>query len=217
MSGPAIHARGWHAWPPMTRISRCRFPLPGDARVRGFMMVIGQRRIRGIFREPEEARRLYAAARQQGHRASLMTIGPDRVLTHRITHIEPRKAIDIDLTYRHTLGQLDPGYRFVFPALADATGVDPVAIDLSVDLRPGVPVVELTSASLAIAHERLDADITRVTLADAEDAIANEPFDLRFRVADDARLARAADHDEPSPRGGDDALIAVDATAPREP
>ena len=49
------------------------FPLPHDAAVRDFVMVIGERRIRGIIREKEEARRIYQEARSQGYRAALLT------------------------------------------------------------------------------------------------------------------------------------------------
>jgi len=191
-----------------------RFPLPADARVREFVMVIGERRIRGIFRAPDEARRLYAAAKQQGYRASLITLGPDHVLRHRIANLAPRQTIDIDLTYRHTLEAHDDGYRFSLPRLAGATGIEHAAIDMTIDLQPGVAITELKSFSHRIEREALDATSTRVTLADDQTAMFDEPFDLRFRVAEGARLARAADHDEPGQSTRHDAAIAIDATRP---
>ena len=49
------------------------FPLPQDAAVNEFIMTIGDRRIRGIIREREEAEKIYREARRQGHVASLLT------------------------------------------------------------------------------------------------------------------------------------------------
>src|SRR5207249_3090985 len=49
------------------------FPLPENAAVNEFLMTIGDRRIRGIIREREEARQIYENARAQGYVASLLT------------------------------------------------------------------------------------------------------------------------------------------------
>ena len=51
------------------------FPLPQNAAVNEFVMTIGERHIRGIIREREEAERIYAEAKQQGYVASLLTAG----------------------------------------------------------------------------------------------------------------------------------------------
>ena len=44
------------------------FPLPHNAAVNEFVMTIGDRQIRGIIREKEEAQQIYAEARAQGYR-----------------------------------------------------------------------------------------------------------------------------------------------------
>src|SRR5688500_16457774 len=49
------------------------FPLPGNAAVDEFVMTVGERKIRGIIREREEAQRIYAEARNTGHVAALLT------------------------------------------------------------------------------------------------------------------------------------------------
>ncbi len=91
------------------------FPLPENAAVREFVMMIGERRIRGIIREREEARRFYLEARRAGHVASLMTEERPNIFTQSVANIEPGKSIDIDITYFHTLRCTDGEYEFVFP------------------------------------------------------------------------------------------------------
>lgn len=91
------------------------FPLPDDAAVSDFVMVIGERRIRGVIREREEAEEIYREARRQGYRASLLTQERPNVFTQRVANIEAGKQIDVQLTYFNRLSFADGAYEFVFP------------------------------------------------------------------------------------------------------
>ncbi len=91
------------------------FPLPDDAAVSDFVMTIGQRRIRGVIREREEAARIYNDARRQGHAAALLTQDRPNIFTQRVANIEPGKSIDVEITYFNTLAYLDGYYEWVFP------------------------------------------------------------------------------------------------------
>ncbi|MCK4872023.1 MAG: VWA domain-containing protein [Phycisphaerales bacterium] len=91
------------------------FPLPQNAAVSEFIMVIGDRRIRGIVREREEAERIYHQARAQGYVASLLTQERPNVFTQKIANIEPGKQIDVEVTYYNTLAYHDGWFQFVFP------------------------------------------------------------------------------------------------------
>ncbi len=91
------------------------FPLPQNAAVNEFIMTVGERRIRGIIREREEAERIYQEARRQGYVASLLTQERANIFTQKVANIEPGKAIDINIKYFHTLAYADGWYEFVFP------------------------------------------------------------------------------------------------------
>ncbi len=91
------------------------FPLPENAAVSDFLMTIGDRTIRGIIREREDAQRIYNHARAQGYTASLLTQERPNVFTQKVANIEPGKAIDINITYYNTLAYSDGGFEFVFP------------------------------------------------------------------------------------------------------
>ena len=93
------------------------FPLPEKAAVSEFLMVIGDRTIRGILREKEEAVAIYNEARRQGYRASLLVQRRPNIFEQKVANIEPGKAIDIDITYFHTLAYKDGWYSFVFPTV----------------------------------------------------------------------------------------------------
>lgn len=91
------------------------FPLPANAAVNEFLMTIGERKIRGIIREREEAEQIYKAARAQGHVALLMTQERPNVFTQKVANIEPGKQIDVNVKYFHTLEYVDGWYEYVFP------------------------------------------------------------------------------------------------------
>ena len=91
------------------------FPLPQNAAVHEFLMMIGERRIRGIIRERQEAERIYQEARSQGYVASLLTQERPNIFTQHVANIEPGKEIDVAITYINTLAYDDGWYEFVFP------------------------------------------------------------------------------------------------------
>lgn len=91
------------------------FPLPDNAAVNEFIMVIGERKIRGIIRERQEAEEIYRQARAQGHVASLLTQERPNIFTQKVANIEPGKQIDVNIKYFNTLAYADGWYEFVFP------------------------------------------------------------------------------------------------------
>ncbi len=93
------------------------FPLPQNAAVNDFIMVIGERRIRGVIREREEAQQIYLEARRQGYTASLLTQERPNIFTQSVANIEPGKAIDVVMKYFNTLAYHDGRYSFVFPTV----------------------------------------------------------------------------------------------------
>jgi len=91
------------------------FPLPQNAAINEFIMIIGERKIRGIIRERKEAERIYAQAKSQGHVASLLTQERPNIFTQKVANIEPGKEIDVNIKYFNTLAYVDGWYEFVFP------------------------------------------------------------------------------------------------------
>ncbi len=91
------------------------FPLPENAAVNEFVMTVGDRVIRGIIREKEEAKQIYESAKSQGYVASLLEQDRPNVFMQKVANIEPGKQVDIGIRYFHTLAYTDGWYEFVFP------------------------------------------------------------------------------------------------------
>lgn len=105
------------------------FPLPQNAAVNEFVMVIGERRIRGIIREREEAEEIYREARRQGHVASLLTQERPNIFTQKVANIEPGKQIDVNIKYFNTLTYADGWYEFTFPMVVGPRFNPPGSVD----------------------------------------------------------------------------------------
>ncbi|MCX7401167.1 MAG: VIT domain-containing protein [Planctomycetales bacterium] len=105
------------------------FPLPENAAVNEFVMTVGERKIRGIIREREQAEKIYNEARSQGHVASLLTEERPNVFTQKVANIEPGKQIDINIRYFNTLRYDDGAYEFVFPMVVGPRYNPPATTD----------------------------------------------------------------------------------------
>lgn len=171
------------------------FPLPAMAAVNGFEMRIGARRIVGIVRPREEARRVYEQAKAAGYTASLLTQERPNIFTQNVANIAPKERVDVALTYVEALKYEDKHYEFVFPTVVaprysrgEATSSAPVAgrsghdISLALDIDAGLPIQRIDCASHDVAIQSESASKRRVTLAQ-RDEIPNRDFVCRWTVA----------------------------------
>ena len=163
------------------------FPLPRDAAVNEFIMTIGPRKIRGVIRERAEAQRLYQLAKAQGYVASLMTQERANLFTQAVANIEPGKQIDIEIKYLHTLEYTGGWFEWRFPmkaAKSTARAGRDVSVAVHLDAGATIEQVETPGhrTDVRTTGGRAAAD---VTLARSDDAVANEDFILRYRVAGD--------------------------------
>ena len=188
------------------------FPLPEKAAISEFLMIIGERRIRGILREKEEAKAIYEAARSQGYRASLLVQHRPNIFEQKVANIEPGTSIDVDIRYFHALPYRDGWYSFVVPTVVGprynppasddpiaalprtATGSEAAAVrylrpgersahDISIDVQINAGItIEEVRSGHKIAARRPDPQSASVQLAE-QSTMPNRDFVLDFKVA----------------------------------
>ena len=207
------------------------FPLPEKAAVSEFLMIIGERKIRGILREKEEAREIYEAARSQGYRASLMVQHRPNIFEQKVANIEPGKSIDVDIKYFHTLSYNDGWYSFVFPTVVgprynppghsdpikalprrDTTTQDTGVRYLRPDERSGHDISIDVSISAGVEIEELRSTHKIVATQDDEQSasvqlaagatIPNRDFVLDFRVAGETMKSDLLTYVDPETQQG---------------
>lgn len=91
------------------------FPLPHDSAVDGMTMTVGNREIRAVIKEREEARKIYEAARDSGHTAALLDQERPNIFTQSVTNIPPGGMVTIKLSVIELLKYEAGVYQFAFP------------------------------------------------------------------------------------------------------
>jgi Ca-activated chloride channel family protein len=91
------------------------FPLPHDAAVYDMEIRIGNRVIRSVIHEREEAKRVYQAAKSEGKRAALLEEERPNIFTASVANIMPDDHIEVRLRYVQPLRWEAGRVRLVFP------------------------------------------------------------------------------------------------------
>jgi Ca-activated chloride channel homolog len=90
------------------------FPLPHDAAVYDMEIRIGNRVIRSMIREREEAKRTYEAAKSEGKRAALVEEERPNIFTASVANLMPGDHVDVRLRYTEPLRWEESRVRLVF-------------------------------------------------------------------------------------------------------
>jgi Ca-activated chloride channel family protein len=91
------------------------FPLPGQAAVDHLRMQVGARTIEGEIRERGAARQIYAQARQEGRKASLVEQQRPDLFTTRVAHIGPGEEVAVTIEYQEKLAYDEGSFSLRFP------------------------------------------------------------------------------------------------------
>src|SRR6266478_7471450 len=126
------------------------FPLPHDAAVYDMEIRIGNRVIRSVIHEREEAKRVYQAAKSEGKRAALVEEERPNIFTTSVANVMPGDHIDVRLRYVEPLRWEDGRVRLVFPMV-----VGPRYI-------PGSQAVSHTGTGWAVDTDAV-SDASRIT------------------------------------------------------
>ncbi len=178
------------------------FPLPEKAAVDAMEMQIGDRRIRAVVREKEEAKAAYEEAKQGGRKAGLVHQDRPDLFTTSVANINPGEAISVRLQYLEEVTYEDGEFGLVFPLTytprytrpgSRASGLGEGIMDLfvrpdgppapraTIDIRidSGVALDEVRSISHVI-HWGPDGATWQVHL-DGAPVVADRDFVLRWR------------------------------------
>ena len=91
------------------------FPLPHDSAVDGMTVTVGEREIRAVIKERDEARKIYEQARNTGHTAALLDQERPNIFTQSVTNIPPSGKVQIKLSVIELLKYEAGAYEFAFP------------------------------------------------------------------------------------------------------
>ncbi|MBX3000023.1 MAG: VWA domain-containing protein [Caldilineaceae bacterium] len=161
------------------------FPLPADAAIGDFQMMVDGQVLEGKLYKAEEARRIYEEiVRSQRDPALLEYLGQG-LFQASVFPIPAGATRVVELTYRQVLSLEDGLYRFVVPLGRGSGQTPPTNMALSVDLRdqPGLRTIYSPSHNVSISREDDDRALIGFETGDAAEM---RDFVLYFGTDDSA-------------------------------
>jgi Ca-activated chloride channel family protein len=76
---------------------------------------VGERTVKGVIKERDEARRIYEQAKKAGHVTALLDQERPNIFTQSVANILPGNRIDVRIRYFEALPYRDQNYTFSFP------------------------------------------------------------------------------------------------------
>jgi Ca-activated chloride channel family protein len=91
------------------------FPLPSRASVTGMELRIGDRLIRSVVKEKQEARNTYERARREGKKTALVEQERPNIFTTSVANFLPGESVEVRLTYMEAAEYRRGVYEVAFP------------------------------------------------------------------------------------------------------
>ncbi|HEX8521390.1 MAG TPA: VIT domain-containing protein, partial [Tepidisphaeraceae bacterium] len=165
------------------------FPLPENAAVCGFEILLGDRVLTGTVEETDVATEKYDRAVREGEGAYLLDAERPDVFTVAVGNLKPRQAVTVRLTYVAELEVVDGEIRLAYPttvapryvtstgstaldaAMADAALNPPrdfwvpYGLTMEVTLEGDLPLAEVTSPSHSLMFAEREDGSTQIEFA----------------------------------------------------
>ena len=153
------------------------FPLPSEATVMAMELRIGNRVIRSVVREREEARKQYETAKTEGRKAALLEEERPNIFTTSVANFNPGETVQIRFSYLQAADYQRGKYSVTFPMVVgpryipfripvpDANRIAPPILHPAVEgghrvnltaTITGLPVKSITSNTHAIRSTSSD-------------------------------------------------------------
>jgi len=113
------------------------FPLPENAVVERFKLIIGEQVIEGQIKEKQQAKVIYQKAKTQGKHTALMTQQRPNIFTTKVANIEPNTDVSILIYYQQPINYQSNGFELRFPLV-----VGPRYTPLDLSYQPPTSILE---------------------------------------------------------------------------
>lgn len=167
------------------------FPLPENAAVDHFRLLIDDRIIEGQIQEKNQARKTYENAKSNGQRTGLVEQQRANIFTTKLANIAPGAELSVEIEYQQTLVYRDGHYQLRYPLVVGqryittskeaatapqydsgvstetsttSNTLNPTSI--SIDLNTGMAISNIVSTSHPVNIQVLDENRYQVSLQD---------------------------------------------------
>lgn len=174
--------------------------LPDNAGLSDFILTIGERKIRGIVRERENAEKIFKLARERGLVASLIEDAGENQVEGRIQSVPPEIEIESMFRYVSTVPFYDGFYHFSCPITvthSDPGSVKPSDAEISVTMEAGMPIRSINSPTHSIEITRPTAHSAKIQAQSVESPSPTEfilDYDITGETAETALFIDRSSH-----------------------
>lgn len=186
------------------------FPASTRAAVYSMTMTIGERVIKAVIKEKEQARKDYEQAKQQGKSASLLEQQRPNVFQMNVANIMPGDLIKVEMRYTELLVPENGVYEFVYPTVVGPRysnkpacttpendkwvanpytkeGENPMyTFDIKINLNAGMPVKDARCNSHDLDIRYTSADKVVASLKPGNEYSGNRDVIFQYRLQGDA-------------------------------
>ena len=186
------------------------FPASTRAAVYSMTMTIGERVIKAMIREREQARKDYEQAKQQGKSASLLEQQRPNVFQMNVANIMPGDLIKVEMKYTELLVPENGVYEFVYPTVVgprysnqqaatapendkwvanpySREGENPMyTFDIKINLNAGMPVKDARCNTHDLEIRYTAADKIAAYLKPGNEYSGNRDVIFQYRLQGDA-------------------------------
>lgn len=186
------------------------FPLPDNAAVDHFRMLIDGRVIEGQIQEKAKARKTYETAKRNGQRTGLVEQQRSNIFTTKLANIAPGAVMTVEIEYQQTLTYRDGHYFLRYPLVVgqryitpskegknnpaydsgvytetstSSTIINPTSITINMDT--GISIANIVSTSHPVIITPRNENKYEVTLRDS-----NVPADRDFLLKWEPELGK---------------------------
>ncbi len=148
------------------------FPLSETAAVDELKMIVGERVIEGQIAEKDRARRVYAAAKEEGKRASLVEQVRPNLFSTQLANVAPGESIDVVIGTSDTLHyeagrvtlrlplaitpRFNPGGTGASAPVDVPGAAKPTPVTIDIDVDAGFPVAGVRAPSFPVGISKVD-------------------------------------------------------------
>ncbi|MCW8830406.1 MAG: marine proteobacterial sortase target protein [Gammaproteobacteria bacterium] len=163
------------------------FPLPENAAVDHFRLLIDGRIIEGQIQEKQQARKTYETAKRQGKRTGLVEQQRPNIFTTKLANISPGAEMSVEIEYQQTLQYRDGRYSLRYPLVVGERFITPskegagnVQYDLGVYTFSSTTSKNLNQNSITV---NLDTGISVANIvSDSHPVVISPQTDNRYTI-----------------------------------
>ena len=155
------------------------FPLPENAAVDHFKLIVDGRVIEGQIQEKGQARKTYETARHNGQRTGLMEQQRPNIFTTKLANIAPGAEMVVEIEYQQTLQYRDGQYSLRYPLVvgeryitASKEGMSDPQYDMGVFTESSTTSKDLNPTSISV---NLDTGISVANIVSNNHPITIDP------------------------------------------